>query len=241
MKKLVAILLAVLLCLPLGIWGEENSPVKSPLVIAGYPAPDVPWGESVDASYFEDAIFIGDSLAEGLSLSGLMPGLEFITKIGQSANGVVKNRVYKYDGKTVRMIDILKDKQPGKLYIWLGSNGVDKYTPEYVLPSYEAMLDLFISELPDTIIYCVALAPVIQRRAQRQYPKMTNARIHAFNDLIAAAAKERNVYYLPVSIALMNEDGGLDKDLSAGDGIHLSKEGYQKISDFLHKFTIPYE
>ncbi|NLX83807.1 MAG: hypothetical protein GXZ04_08380 [Clostridiales bacterium] len=229
--------------MPLFILADEfvfEEPVVSPLVFDGFQAPNVPEGEMVDDSYFENAIFIGDSLAEGLALNRLLPTMEFVTKIGQSANGVVRHRVYKYQGKSVRMVELLKAKQPEKLYIWIGSNGVDKYTPEHVIPQYETMLDLFISELPDTLIYCVSLAPVVERRVQREYPRMTNKRIHQFNALIEEAAKTRNCYYLPLAFTLMNEDGGLTKEYSAGDGIHLSKTGYAVVNEFLRTHTIPY-
>lgn len=235
--------MAFLLVMPIGMTADEfvfEEPSVSELVFEGYEAPTVPKGDMDGDDYFEDAIFIGDSLAEGLALNRLLPSMEFVTKIGQSANGVVRHRVYKLNGKSVRMIELLKAKQPGKLYIWLGSNGIDNYSAQHVLPQYETMLDLFISELPDTLIYCVSLAPVIERRAQRQYPRMNNRRIHGFNALIEEAAKARNCYYLPVSFALMDEDGGLHKNYSAGDGIHLSKAGYQVVNEFLRSHTIPY-
>lgn len=218
---------------------EAISPVTSNLQFQGIKAPNIPKNTPVDDEYFQGAILIGDSLAEGFYLSRNIETLEVISKIGQSAQGVMRNRVYSYQGRKVLLIDILKDKQPKVLYIWLGSNGIDKNKPTRVIPQYEAMLDLFIQELPDTAIICLAVAPVIQRRAQRQYPQMTNQRIHAFNGLMFEAAKARNIFYLPIADVLSDENGGLDKNLSAGDGIHLSREGYQLVADYIKTRYLP--
>lgn len=228
----------MILCMP-NAYAQPVEPVVSEFYAEGYDPPIVPESGKADPEYFTNAILIGDSLGEGFYLSRNIETLEVISKIGQSPQGVVNNRVYKYQGKKVKMIDILKDRHPKILYIWLGSNGVDKNRPDRVILQYETMLDLFISELPDTIIYCVSVAPVIERRAQRQYPKMTNERIHTFNQLMSEAAKARKVFYLPISDVLVDENGGLNKELSAGDGIHLSKEGYKTIAEYILTHTIP--
>lgn len=225
--------------LPLSARQQVTPPLVSGLRFGGIRSPIIPKSAPVEVEYFQGAILIGDSLAEGFFLSRSIETMEVISKIGQSAQGVLRNRVYTYQGRKVHLIDILKDKQPKVLYIWLGSNGIDKYTPAHVIPQYEAMLDLFIQELPSTAIICLAVAPVIQQRAQRQYPKMTNQRIQAFNGLMYEAAKARNIYYLPIADVLSDENGGLDKNLSAGDGIHLSREGYQVVSDYLRTRALP--
>ena len=156
------------LSLAVGALGEYTFPPASQVDYPNYPAPFVPiLEEAVPVTYFHDAILVGDSLAEGFLLSGALKDLKVLSKIGQSAAGILNNRGYKLDGKSVDLVTYLHSINPGKIYLWVGSNGIDKYKVSHVIKSYEGMIDLLVTEFPDTLIYCMSVAPVIESRVRK--------------------------------------------------------------------------
>ena len=52
-------------------------------------------------------------------------------------------------------------------------------------------------------------------------------------------ARECNVYYLDTESVLKDENGYLRSEYSVGDGIHISREGYQVILQFIRTHPIP--
>ncbi|MGI6689617.1 MAG: hypothetical protein GX916_06505 [Clostridiales bacterium] len=230
------------LTLTVGALGEYTFPPASQVDYPNYPAPFVPiLEEAVPVTYFHDAILVGDSLAEGFRLSGALKDLKVLSKIGQSAAGILNNRGYKLDGKSVDLVTYLHSINPGKIYLWVGSNGIDKYKVSHVIKSYEGMIDLLVTEFPDTLIYCMSVAPVIESRVRKKLPSFTNNKVRKFNQEIVRVAGERNCYYLPVYDVLEDGKGGLSRDSAAGDGIHLKKEGYDLVANYLLHHALPWE
>lgn len=199
-----------------------------------HPAPFVPiLTEPVPPEYFYDAVLVGDSLSEGFRLSGALPDITVLAKIGQSAGGIMTTRSYKLDGKKVKLVEYLHAINPGKIYLWVGSNGVDQFKVSHIVPQYAKMLDMLITEFPDTLIYCMSLAPIIESRARKKYPNYTNRKIDDFNKELVRLAGERNCYYLAVHDVLADEKGALTLAYSAGDGIHMKQEGYELVAEYL--------
>ncbi|HHX22276.1 MAG TPA: hypothetical protein GX722_10845 [Clostridiales bacterium] len=230
---LVALLLACLIALP--VMAEDDPfPKVSQVSFPDHPAPFVPiLTKPVPAEYFYDAVLVGDSLSEGFRLSNALPDITVLAKIGQSAGGIMTTRSYKLDGKKVKLQEYLHSLNPGKIYLWVGSNGIDQFKVSHIVPQYAKMLDMLVTEFPDTVIYCMSLAPIIESRARKQYPNYTNKKIVEFNKELVRLAGERNCYYLGVHEVLVDEKGALKSAFSAGDGIHMKQEGYQQVAEYL--------
>ncbi len=213
---------------------DDPFPKVSQVKFPEHPAPFVPiLSEPVSVEYFYDAVLVGDSLAEGFRLSNVLPDITVLAKIGQSAGGILTTRSYKLDGKSVKLVDYLHAVAPGKVYLWIGSNGIDQFKVSHIVPQYAKMLDMLVTEFPDTIFYVMSLAPIIESRARKKYPNYTNKKIIEFNQELVRLAGERNCYYLPVHEVLVDEKNALTLSFSAGDGIHMKQEGYQLVADFL--------
>ena len=138
----------------------------------------------------------------------------------------------------VTLSEKLESMQPTKVYLWLGSNGVDTKAAKLVLEDYDRLLNALIPRLPHTLIYLVSLTPV-KLVAQEQYANYTNERVDEFNEGLRALAAAHNVYYLHVNHLLRNEKGLLDGEYGAGDGIHLRASAYDLLSAYLYTHAIP--
>lgn len=238
------------MCLPLAGLGQNTpaaaassaaSPAPSPLLIADYPAPDVPARDLGGERYFADAMLVGDSLARGLFLNRALEDVRIIAKIGQSAAVLMKGRSYKADGRFMSMVELINFYQPKKLYLWLGSNGVDRGKMEVIVEDYRQMLESLRRQCPQLLIYCMSVAPVVEARARVKYPNMTNAKIQVYNEHMRALAQASQCYFLPLAEALADDTGALRADFAAPDGIHLNGEGYRALAEYLRTHTIPLE
>lgn len=203
-------------------------------------APEVPLSERVDDAYFSGIVFVGDSTAEGLAIHGLVPEMELLTVIGLSPRTATTNKVFSHERKLCTLAEKLAAMQPKAVYLWLGSNGVDTKPADMVLDDYTTLLNTLLAALPDTPFILLELTPV-KLIAQETYRNYTNERVDAFNLGLYKLAQRHNVYYLPVNPLLRNEQGLLDGEYGAGDGIHLRKDGYQILADYLYTHTLPLE
>ena len=49
------------------------------------------------------------------------------------------------------------------------------------------------------------------------------------------------MYYLDAASMFYDEIGNVDEEYVSGDGIHLNREGYQLLAEYLRTHTIPLE
>ena len=231
-------LLCLALCAP-ALAEETPAPhALSGFVAEGYPVPDVPECDRVDDGYFAGAVLVGDSTAASFELLGVVPELTTIWETGLSPRTAESDHIFEVDNRYVTLSEKLESMQPTKVYLWLGSNGVDTKAAKLVLEDYDRLLNALIPRLPHTLIYLVSLTPV-KLVAQEQYANYTNERVDEFNDYTYIYSAAHNVYYLHVNHLLRNEKGLLDGEYGAGDGIHLRASAYDLLSAYLYTHAIP--
>ncbi|MBQ2990874.1 MAG: hypothetical protein IJD60_06250 [Clostridia bacterium] len=198
-----------------------------------------PWGYACQETakkpagdaFFEDALMIGDSICASLNNYDVLPELWIETVIGQSAHAVHQLRNLPYGGKKISMLDLIRDEQPEKLLIMIGSNGVDYKKAEDAIVGYHEMLDKVLEAAPDTKIYLLTVTPV-RSHAQKKYPRLVPENIAAFNQALYALAESHGVHYIDVTTPLLDEEGvWIDRAYAAGDGIHISKEGAERAAE----------
>ena len=113
----------------------------------------------VDASYFDDAIFLGDSLADGFkvysrSLDLRDSGAKYLTQKSTSPRTFLQPGVHVDAGEgPVDVWAVIERLQPGKMYITLGTNALMAMTPEDFIATYYQLIDKIRRTSPDTQIY----------------------------------------------------------------------------------------
>lgn len=226
MKRCVAALCALLCLLAAPGALAESCPFareKAP----GYAALRTD-GEPVDGAWFADALMIGDSITESLWNYDVLPELAIYAVIGQSPQGAMNN-INDLDGKYQTMVDLVRDKQPAKLLVMLGSNGLDLGSVEKVLGDYHALLDALLEAVPGAQIYLLSVLPV-REKVRERYRRLNEANIAAFNEGLLALASMHGVYYIDAHTPLL--DGAqIAQAYCAGDGMHLNQDGAQAVAD----------
>ncbi len=207
--------------------------------------PDAVLDSSEDAGqdYINDIIFIGDSTTHGMAFYAVLEGGKETTQVWTPKSGTLamwnlltENIVYPEDDSEMLIADAVAIKRPDKVVLTLGVNGVSSLTEKDFKKYYQGLIDAVKKESPDTSIILQSIYPVCD---YYQYVEsISMEKINRANSWIAQLASENGIYYLNTITALVNEKGYLNDNYCNGDGIHISKEGFNVILDYIRTHAI---
>ncbi|MGN0169812.1 MAG: GDSL-type esterase/lipase family protein [Lachnospiraceae bacterium] len=196
----------------------------------------VPESEKAAESYFDDAVFIGDSRTEGFMLNAGLTNATFYSHKGITVKTVFTEPAIKMGNSKVSIMDALKKTKFSKVYIMLGINETGWVYSSMFIEKYGEIIDRIRQSNPDAVIYVQQILPV-SRKVSKEHRYINNKRIREFNRLLQEMAEEKKVCFLNVAKAVENEKGVLPDD-AAVDGIHLKKEYCQKWLEYLETHVV---
>lgn len=191
---------------------------------------------AVEARYFDDAVFIGDSRMEGFKLYSGLNNAKFLTAVGATVDTVASKATERLStGEKVPIMDALAREDFSKVYLMLGMNELGWVYPSLFAEHYGGLIDQIRELCPDAVIYIEGILPVTaEKDAEGGY--INNARIDQYNELLQQLAEEKQVWYLDVSPAVEDADGCLPAENSF-DGIHLKPDACRLWLDYLKTHT----
>ena len=199
---------------------------------------------TVDDSYFEDAVFIGDSRTVGMyEYGGLEETSTFYASTGLTIYKMFDAKIVAVPGqkKKITVEEALSEKQFSKIYLMIGINEMGTGTVESFMKAYGEAVQHLQELQPDAIIYLQAIMKVTsERSAQGDY--ITNEGIEARNEEIAKLADDQKIFYLDVNPLICDDTGGMVASYTY-DGVHLKAQYIPIWLDFLkeHAVTLPEE
>jgi hypothetical protein len=176
----------------------------------------------IDEEFFNKALFIGDSITEGISAYGFLNGVNVL--------GVKGLTILKAE----KEIDTIVKRNPDKIYILLGSNdllyGMDskKFSSEYI-----DFIKHIKDKLPESKIYIQSIFPV-SKDVENEKPMLSNSRIDEFNSELKSMADQQGISYINVEKLLKDDKGIINKDYTS-DGIHIKYKVYSIWLDYVKK------
>ncbi len=212
---------------------EEADTITGDFSVEG----QVPESTKVDNSYFDDAIFFGDSISTGITAYNIANNTACVAAIGLSPNTALSTPyIPTREGGKVTVLEAAKAYgQRNKVYIMLGGNGLWQDKKSFI-SDYQKFLDAVKSQYPGAIIYIQSMTPVA-RGVENKYPSVTHQKVLEYNSAIAQLAKDNKLPFVNVFEALCDAQGYLPEGVSA-DGLHLSAEYYYKWFDYLKSHTV---
>ena len=194
-------------------------------------------GEDVGNDWFADAVFLGDSRTDGLRLYSGIKGASFICHTGLSVFTVGSNACIKSDGKKITAMDALANQQYAKVYLMLGVNELG-YSTTAFQKAYTKVVDEIKELQPGAAIYLQTLIPINEPIAYKNGTNraINNEKLKQFNDVIAAVAQNEDVCLVNVDTPFWSADGCLAAE-NTGDGVHLTRAGYQAWYAYLRTHT----
>lgn len=170
----------------------------------------------VDESYFDDALFIGDSRTVGLyDYTDLPEHADFLCETSLT--------IYKVMGENFKGMgtveEVLSKKKYGKIYIMMGINELGRGTTEDFMEKYTEVVDTLHELAPEAKIIIEANMRVSEKKSTSD-AIFNNSNINARNNAIATLADNETFFYIDMNEAVCDENGNLNAEYTH-DQIHL--------------------
>lgn len=211
---------------------SEQSASALPAVY-DYSAP-VPLSARVDSDYFNDALFVGDSITAGIQSYSLMQNATVIAFTGINPDTILTREVIRNEAGELETIPAAMSHHPEvkKIYVMLGANGIAWIGKDSFVKNYLAFLDEARLQHPGADIYVQSILPVTDAK-QKAEPDITNAKITEYNEALKQMAAENEYYYLDVASVFADETGCLPDEASPTDGMHFGPKYYEVWFEYL--------
>ena len=186
--------------------------------------------EAIDTAWFDDVLFVGDSITEGIKLYDVMSNAAVLSYTGINLNNIFTKEVIDKglgDGSKETIIDASARYDPGKIYILMGINSILLEEEDFI-SAYGQLVDTLHTQHPDAVIYVQSILPVTAAYEQWSQAVTDNATIDRYNQGLRAMAMEKGVYYLNVAEVFKDSTGALYDEASPTDGIHFGPSWYRK-------------
>lgn len=175
-------------------------------------------------------LFLGDSITYGYDLQEYLLDYPVINSsiIGNETDDILENlekRVFKY--------------KPNKLILLIGINDLKNFKePEHVIKNIEKITEKIGKKYPKCKIYIQSIYPV-GKKIEKNYdvPEIDTLKnnIIKTNKEIKQLCKKNNYTYIDIYPLLKTDEDLLDSDYTK-DGLHLTEEGYKKITSEIIKY-----
>ena len=185
---------------------------------------------TVDETWFDDALFIGDSHIEGFADYSGLRNATYYFKRGLDIWSVM-SKAFVNDSQTIPQA--LAKTQFGKIYIMLGINEIGYGTTESYAAQYAKVVAQLQELQPDALIYIQAIFHTSQKKSDTS--AYNNDTINARNEAISYIADGERVFFVDNNPVFDDENGALGSEYS-GDGVHLKAPYYKNWRDNLFLF-----
>lgn len=184
-------------------------------------------------SYFNDAVFMGDSRTLGISDYAGFDEADFFCENGMTIFKLLEDAgvTYQKTGQKVDLKEMLQEKHYGKVYIMLGMNELGYGDTNRYMKQYLKVVRQIREWQPDAIIFIMANLHVSQEKNNME-SEFNNVNINDKNVASARLANGRDIFYLDCNPLFTDDDGYLQADLTF-DGVHLYAQHYEKWREFL--------
>jgi len=191
---------------------------------------DTPQIYTAGISYFDDALFIGDSRTVGLYEYGGLGNAEVFADSGMSIYKVFNEEFALRSGETVTLNEALSTKDFGKIYIMLGINELG-YDFEQTVERFSEAVDTILTAQPQAYIFIQANLHITKEKSEKS-EYFTNSNIDRYNEAISKLADNEQIFYLDVNPLYDDEQGCLSKEFTA-DHAHIKGKHYTEGVDFI--------
>lgn len=183
-----------------------------------------------DSTYFDDALFIGDSRTVGLYEYGDLGEAEVFADTGMSIYKIFDKEFTLQSGEEVTLEEALVGEQFGKIYIMLGINELG-YDFEQTLQRFRETIGTIREYQPDAYIFIQANLHITKEKAEES-EYFTNENIDRYNEAISKLADNEKIFYLDVNPLYDDEEGCLSKEFTA-DHAHIKAKYYAEWVDYI--------
>jgi len=193
-----------------------------------------------ETAYFNDAVFVGDSITTGIDLYSSLTNTSVVASTGINLETVLTaESVRNKAGEKVTIPNAVKELKPKKIYLMLGTNGIDWMSVDSMIEQYQKVFDTLKKDNSDAIFYIQSIPPVTKQK-ENSSNGLNIKKIKEFNSELLKLAEKNKAYYVDVYSAIASDDGYLSSDIST-DGIHFNSSVYTTWIEYVRRHTSRYE
>lgn len=183
-----------------------------------------------DVSYFDDALFIGDSRTVGLYEYGGLGNAEVFAHSGMSIYKVFNEEFELQSGEMTTLETALQTRRFGKVYIMLGINELG-YDFAQTVERFSEVIALIRQLQPEALIFIQANLHITNKKSEES-DLFNNTNINHFNQAVGELADGKQIFYLDVNPLYDDEQGGLSEEFTT-DHAHILGKYYVEWVDFI--------
>ena len=188
-----------------------------------------PTAPVLDESWFDDALFIGESRTAGLQGYGRLGQADYFCGEGLTVYGVLGVKASDLHIGEQSLQSLFSWKEYGKIYIHLGINELGGNLDSFI-NQYQKVIDSIRQMEPDA---CIILQSVLSLEDRYSSKACFSAEsIQDINSRIQALAEENGLHFSDVNQIMTDETGYLIEGVSF-DGCHLYGESYELWAQWL--------
>lgn len=184
-------------------------------------------------AFFQNMLFIGDSLSVGLLNYEFLPPENVFAKAGITTSSVVTTNI-----DDVSVFTKATRLNPEYICIMLGTNSVAYVEGQQMAEELGEFIDMISKTCPNAKIVLASVPPVTQKHEEEK-PEHLEA-IIAYNELVEKLAEEKSVAFADTFALLKDETGYLGSRYAEHDGLHLKIHAYPVILGSVQRALIEY-
>lgn len=176
---------------------------------------------TIEDSFFDHSLFIGESRIAGLYYSGVFSSSDFLFDIQGTIDTAYEDAFSLNDTSDMTVTEALSDGDYDKVFLMFGMNELGWGSDEAFISYYEELVNLIKETSPATTIY-IQSAVYVTENYEEEVEWIKNSHVDTFNELLQDICDGETVIYLDVNTAL-TENGYLISENSI-DGVQFTEE-----------------
>ncbi len=201
------------------------------------PIPDMPIYDSETDKFFENSVFIGDSVMVGFQRYCLTKGSGYMSdplflattsfSLMQAIGPVTSSTLHPvYQGEKLSVEDAIAKSGAERAFLFFGMNDLGWTTPEKTVEEYNTLIFRIHEKAPDTKIYIIG-ATYIYAPGQKPESGYTNVNMRKFNDMMYSYCQNYDyIEFINIGDRLIDSTDGLKKEYTSDNYVHMTTAGY---------------
>ena len=203
------------------------------------PVLSAPTQQVVDGSFFDDAVFIGDSVSLALSYNAndykVLGKAKFLVQGSYGVtNAVFDYMLMPYRGQDMKIEDAVAATGAKKVFIMLGMNDIAIYKFTDIMNYWSQLLTRIRSKSPDVQIYIQSMTPIW---TGGEVYALNNKNADTYNDLLETFAAENDCKYIDIASYMKDSTGGLATVFCSDNYVHLTYAATERWVKVLKAYT----
>ena len=177
--------------------------------------------------YFDDAVFVGDSVSLKLSYyaieTGLLGDAQFLVRgsysVGHALNGTM---LMPWQGEEMELDDAIAATGAKKVFFMLGMNDIDLYGIKSTIANWDTLIARIREKVPDMEVFIQSMTPVW---TGGEKGGLNNTNVDKYNEKLAEFAEKRGFTFVDIAPYMKDSTNGLASAYCSDKYVHLTSAG----------------